>query len=207
MNRFVCAFFLVVIGTASLGADEPGYQTVLSHGTLDQLKEAGFYGSVRFDAFGIGDDRLSLTGVELGAYWPSGFFLGCYGEGSVNQAQVLIKDRNHHIQTGQGGLCAGYAFRRSDALHFEIDMRIGMGTYIATFEKQKLFSGVDADYETDALIFTPGCYAVMNLTRFLNMGIGMGYSFANTDNSDIFSSGDLSQFTAMVKLSAGAFGY
>lgn len=151
---------------------------------MDNARSGGYGGPlVKFGP--LGDDDAILLGGEGAATFTSGdhsLLLGGAGYGLVNEP-AWSGDRT--LDLGYGGLLLGYTHRPDQLVHLESKVLLGAGSV-------SLIEANGADDDGRFLVSEVSLTGEVNLTDFLEIGVGGAYRFASDPAIDGVSASDLS---------------
>jgi hypothetical protein len=169
-------------------------------------------GDLRHGGFGGPAVKLTQLDGRFGAFvggrggWiiNSSFVIGGGGYGLAN-----LKNFEHLTNTsgdpgrfsmGYGGLELTYVLRPDEAVHFSIGALIGAGGVVWNPR------GPSGTQEDDAFfIAEPELDVVLNVTRFMRVGLGGSYRFVSGVDLLEIEAGDVSGLAGVVTLKFGSF--
>ncbi|MFC6998516.1 hypothetical protein [Rufibacter roseus] len=111
-----------------------------------------------------------------------GIGLSGYGLVSRNNIGEIAETNNAFLQAGYGGAYFEYTPQPSRLLHLSFPVLIGMGG--AAYTNNALGNNTSGSYsyevyDTDTFfVLEPGVQAELNLARFMRLGLGVSYRFA-----------------------------
>lgn len=122
------------------------------------------------------------SGADIGLLFNKRIYLGLYLFSSLTSPEKVILTNpasdKYNISISNSGVRTGYHFRPYKAIHMAANAQFGTIT---------LYGGnTDGDdfLAQSTFAFTPSVETELNLTRFIKLGIGVGYRFV--DQKDMF---------------------
>lgn len=191
-NRLTAA--LIVISSGVLAT-----QTVAKESLIDmENARVGGYGGPVFKSGQIKGDQTFEIGGMGGATFTTGkhsVMLGGGGYGLVNELSWTNGDK---LEMGYGGFIMGYTYNPEAIIHVDTTLLLGAGG-VTTLNSN---NSVD---ETGSFLITELSSAVeVNMTEFLEIGIGASYRLASNPSLDGLSSNDLSKPSLFITFQFGS---
>lgn len=186
-------------------SDNPDWSTIPREAWNDdgQLVEDGFEHGI----FGGPVAKFTLLNGEFGFmlggrvgwllnhHYALG--LGGYALTHSIEANELESGVTPDLMVQYGGIEAEYIIEPAQILHFSVYSLVGFGN--AEFD----YSDVDGD--DNFFVFEPTVNALLNVTSFCRVGLGVGYRLAAGVDLEALENGDLSGFTATLTVKFGYF--
>jgi hypothetical protein len=151
----------------------------------------GFKGGILFN------DKIAL-GLSAGGFVTETVFT--YHEGQSDEMEL-------NTIMAYGGFNIEYIIRTSSPLQISFPMLVGAAG-VALFNPDLTGSLIPNDKLVEGgvfIIYEPGINLEVNVTRFLRMGMGVGYRFAFRGDMDRLSPGELSDLTFNWNIKFGSF--
>ncbi|MGV3538792.1 MAG: hypothetical protein ACO1OQ_03220 [Rufibacter sp.] len=140
-----------------------------------------------------------------------GVGLAGYGLTSRNNIGETSQANNTFLQLGYGGVLLEYTPNPSKLLHFTFPLIIGMGG--AAYTNYALGNNTSSSgaysyevYQTDTFFtIEPGIQAELNMARFMRIGLGLSYRFAEGVNLEKSTDRDMSAPSVALVFKFGKF--
>lgn len=177
-------------------------------------------GDVDFGGFGGPVLKVSSVAGEPGV-WVGGrggfimtfdhqhsLIIGGGGYGLANNIEadgLSYQGEQLYYQIGYGGFEIEYVNQPNRLIHFSTMLLVGAGGLTL---RENIFDDDfdEPDFENDAFFVTePAVNVVVNFTKFLRVGAGIGYRFTNGAKLTGFDDSDLSGPAGSFKLEFGSF--
>lgn len=193
-TRHLSAFFIVAT-TGILATQCMAEDTLID---LDNARVGGFAGPV-FKAGSIKGDETFELGVMGGATFTTdkhSIMIGGAGYGLVNE---LDWSPTEQLEVGYGGIVFGYTYNPEALIHVDSSVLFGAG-------------GVAIVNPNDSTESDTGSFLVseltamveVNVTEFMEVGVGGAYRFASDPNIDGLSASDLSGPSFVISFQFGS---
>jgi hypothetical protein len=184
------------LATASIfilsNAQENGYDYLLNKGS-NQKNLWKPYASLTFQHLNIKTN--TMPGVELGVSLNNNFIMGIYGQGTVGNFSHVTNEVLYNIIFGEGGIMLGYVTRPNKTLHFGGTFKLGYISMVADDEEIKLFTDFEAVAEDAGVTYHPELYSELNISKYMKVRLGAGYSFFVFDNEKVMCNKSLDSWT------------
>ncbi len=151
----------------------------------------GFKGGVLFN------DKIAI-GLSGGGFVTETVFKYYYDQGDKDLLNTVML---------YGGFNIDYIIRTSSPVQLSFPMLVG-GAGVVLFSPDTTINMIADEKMVEGgvfIIYEPGINLEVTFTRFLRMGLGIGYRFAFRGDMDRVSSGDLSDFTFNLNIKFGSF--
>jgi len=193
MKKLVILLFVLVLAGPALARDE-----VLIGGDI----ESGGYGAltVRYGRI-LGADGV-FVGGQGGWIINHSFVIGGGGYGLANN--IGIQDCDYlYLGFGYGGLLLEYIIASQKLVHFSVQVLVGAGG-ISYFTND--YHCEYNPYDSDAFFaLEPGANLMLNLHKYVRVGIGATYRYIGGADYDGITDSDLSGFSGGMIFKFGSF--
>ncbi|MDI6402283.1 hypothetical protein QLX67_09765 [Balneolaceae bacterium ANBcel3] len=182
-----------------------GIQTLIS----GNVRHGGFGGPVV--KFGSIDEELAVWVGGRGGWIikidnAHSISLGGGGYGLVTDhlmpIQQNLSSNTELASIGYGGIEVEYAHKPNQVLHWSVSSLIGAGGITIRDKHYETFS---TDEASAFFAFEPGFHAVVNMTTYFRIGLGVSYLFTNGIEKGGLSDSDISGPKAQISLRFGSF--
>ena len=193
MKTLAVLLFVLVLAGSALAEDE-----VLIGGDI----ESGGYGAlvVRYGRI-LGADGV-FVGGQGGWIINHSFVIGGGGYGLANNIGVQDCDCLY-LGFGYGGLLLEYIVASQKLVHFNVQVLVGAGG-VSYFTNN--YSYDYTVYDSDAFFaLEPGGNLMLNLHKYVRVGIGATYRYIGGADYDGITDSDLSGFTGGIIFKFGSF--
>ncbi len=175
--------------------------SVFAKDTLIDLENArvGGFGGPVFKTSQIGGEQTFEMGGMGGATFTTGkhsILLGGGGYGLVNE---LDWDNSTKLEMGYGGFIVGYTYNPEALVHVDTQLLLGAGGVTAIDP-----SGVLDDDTGSFLISELTAQVEVNVTEFMEIGIGASYRIASKPGISGLSASDLSKPGFLISFQFGS---
>lgn len=187
--------FLLLTATAFFiqsNAQEPEYNYLLKkeEGSKNSWKP---YAGLTFQHLYVKTN--TMPGIEAGLTLNNNFLVGIYGQGTVGNFSHEYEGNISHIIFGEGGLVAGYITEPGKTLHFGGTFKLGYMSMVADDQEIKLFSDYEPIAEDAGVVYHPELFSELNVSKFMKVRLGAGYSFYLLNNENIICNQSLDSWT------------
>lgn len=201
MRRFFVVLSILLLSNLLFAQDETLFSGKVAHG--------GFAGPVLKGTI-VNDEYGALIGAR-GAYLINhSFSIGLGGYGLVNNIKANPPADTTNIRMGYGGLILGYSPNPGKLVHLSFNTLIGGGGVAL---------GTDFDHDEDIdedewrhhvkgqafFVIEPELNMILNVTRFLRIGMGGSYRYVKGLSMDGVKDADLSGPAISFSLKFGFF--
>jgi hypothetical protein len=157
-----------------------------------------FYGGFTFQHLYVKTN--TMPGLELGVVLNRNFMMGAFGQGTVGNFSHLHNTENYSVMLGEGGIMAGYVTEPFKTLHFGGTFKVGYVSLVADDEEIKLFSDFEPVAEDAGVVYHPEIFSELNVSRFMKIRLGAGYSFYLLNDESILCNTELDSWTLNMSL-------
>ena len=185
---------------------------LLASGLFAQEKHQTLFGNARIvGGFGGPIFEYGLLNGQFGTRAGGGgglvvgdFFIGGFGMGTSDFAEVDLDPQIYTIDLGYGGFWLGYTPLTRKVIHPFGSLKVGWGT--ASLEYQKDDDWITG-YEENIFSLTPEVGLELNIFRWFRISATGGYRFVNgADGLPDLDSRDFRSFIGTLTLRFGGFG-
>jgi hypothetical protein len=127
----------------------------------------------------------TMPGLELGFSLNNNFLVGFYGQGTVGNFSHEYNNEINHVLFGEGGILAGYSMEPNKTLHFGGTFKLGYMSMVADDEEIKLFNDFEPIAEDAGVVYHPELFSEINVSKYMKVKLGAGYSFYLLNNENI----------------------
>lgn len=137
----------------------------------------------------------TMPGIELGMTLNNHFLVGIYGQGTVGNFSHMHHDTLYNIMLGEGGVVFGYVTKPNQTLHFGGTFKLGYTSLVADDEEIKIAKDFEPVAEDDGVVYHPEVFAEINVSKYMKVKLGAGYSFYLLNNENIVCNTQLDSWT------------
>jgi hypothetical protein len=137
----------------------------------------------------------TMPGVDLGVSINNNLMVGIYGQGTVGNFSHLTNDVLYNIMLGEGGFLVGYVTKPNKTLHFGGTFKLGYVSMVADDEEIKLFNDFEPVAEDAGVVYHPEIFSEINVSKFMKVRLGAGYSFYLLNDESIMCNQTLDSWT------------
>ncbi|MDD4871137.1 MAG: hypothetical protein PHR77_11315 [Kiritimatiellae bacterium] len=163
----------------------------------DEIKTLGgdtgyWRGSVKpeFKITQIADETAELVGIQAGPSMNRGLYLGVCAYGLVNDVDTEGAGKLDSFDFWYGGFVVDYTMFAREVVHGSAGFLIGCG--------EVNVGGIADDDSANLFMFEPCVNLMVNVTKGVELGIGVSYRFMNGSDIESFEDSDLSGVAASI---------
>jgi hypothetical protein len=176
--------------------------TAIGKETLIDLENAriGGFGGPLFKVSQIDDSETFELGGMAGATLTTGKHSLILGGGGFSLVNELSWSNNNSLEVGYGGLIMGYTYNPEALIHVDTFVLLGAGGASVIDSRDS-----NNPTETGSFLITELTSQVeVNVTDFLEIGIGASYRVTTNPDIDGLSASDLSKPSAHISFQFGS---
>lgn len=159
--------------------------------------------------FGVLNDFSAVDG-EFGHFFGLGgavtindMFLGAYVKGLTNSIEAREPVSGRYVQLDHGGFWLGYSLFANSVVHPAFHVKAGWGNLRAANNTGFQTSG--SKESNNVFVLSPAVDVELNLTRFIRLGVGVGYNWTSQVELGGYSNKDFSSPDGHIFLKIGKF--
>jgi hypothetical protein len=137
----------------------------------------------------------TMPGLEVGLAMNNNLMLGIYGQGTVGNFYNESYAGNFNVVFGEAGIMAGYLSEPNKTLHFGGLLKLGHVSMFADDEEIKIFKGFEPVAKDKGIVYHPEVFSELNVSRYMKIRLGAGYSFYLLDRENIMCNKTLDSWT------------
>lgn len=134
---------------------------------------------------------FSFQGIEGGIIVQRNVYLGVYGAFFASNLKAEVKNINHHVWIGQGGVNAAYIIYGKRRLHPGFQVNVGVFTLRHDADNFGLFETDKASFKSHGLIVSPQVFGELNVAGWLKIRTGLSYNFYGFKDNIMVKPSDL----------------